>query len=60
VGERIGLPMVGRSGGTDTLLGATVYRERLDTASPVLVTNDQPRFHRLRVGNHQRVEIAGG
>jgi hypothetical protein len=60
VGERIGLPMVGRSGGTDTLLGATVYRERLDGTAPVLLTQDQPRFHRVRAGNHQRVEIAGG
>jgi hypothetical protein len=60
VGERIGLPMVGRTGGTDTLLGATVYRERLDSVAPVLVTTDQPRFHRLRVSNHRRVEVAGG
>jgi hypothetical protein len=60
VGERIGLPMVGRSGGTDTLLGATVYRERLDSTAPVLLTHDQPQFHRLRAANHQRVEIAGG
>jgi hypothetical protein len=60
VGERIGLPMVGRSGGTDTLLGATVYRERPDSTAPVLLTQDQPQFHRLRIGNHRRVEIAGG
>jgi len=60
VGERIGLPMVGRTGGTDTLLGATVYRAPFNAGAPVVLTTDQPRFHRLRAGNHRRVDIAGG
>lgn len=60
VGERLGLPMVGRSGGTNTLLGATVYRSRLDYLAPVSISGAQPRFHRISVLNHQPVEIAGG
>jgi hypothetical protein len=60
VGERLGLPMVGRSGGTDTLLGATIARDRFEMIAPVLVARDQPAFHRIRAANHQPVEIAGG
>lgn len=60
VGERLGLPMAGRSGGTNTLLGATVYRDRIETIAPVLMAGDQPQFHRIRAANHQPVEIAGG
>lgn len=60
VGERLGLPMLGRSGLTDTLLGATVYRSRLETNAPVLITGDQPQFHRIRAANHRAPETAGG
>jgi hypothetical protein len=60
VGERLGLPMVGRAGGTNTLLGATVHRDRFEAIVPVLVARDQPQFHRIQAANHQRVKIAGG
>ncbi|MGH6892340.1 MAG: PAS domain-containing protein [Dongiaceae bacterium] len=60
VGERLGLPMLGRSGQADTLLGATVYGGRTDPNMAVLITGDVPRFHPIKVANHRPVEIAGG
>ncbi len=60
VGERLGLPMLGREGRTNTLLGATVYRSPLDKIAAVRLSDAQPQFHRIRAANHQPVEIAGG
>jgi hypothetical protein len=60
VGERLGLPMLGREGRTNTLLGATVYRSGLDRIVAVRLSNAEPRFHRIRAGNHRAPEIAGG
>lgn len=59
-GERLCLPMLGRSGRTDTLLGATVYRDRMGETASVLVTGDTAQFHRVRAANHAAIEIAGG
>ena len=60
VGERLGLPMLGREGRTNTLLGATVYRSPLDKIAAVRLSNAEPYFHRIRAANHQEPEIAGG
>ncbi len=59
-GERLGLPMLGRSGLADTLLGATVYGGRVDRNGTVLVTGDVPQFYPVRAANHRPAEIAGG
>jgi hypothetical protein len=58
-GERLGLPMIGRSGLTDTLLGATIYGNRLKRGADVLITGDVPQFFPIRAANHQAPEIAG-
>jgi hypothetical protein len=60
VGERLGLPMLGREGQTNTLLGATVYRSPLETIAAVRLSNAEPLFHGIRAANHRSVEIAGG
>ena len=60
VGERLGLPMLGREGATSTLLGATVYRSPLERIAAVRLSNAEPHFHRIRAANHQAPEIAGG
>jgi hypothetical protein len=60
VGERLGLPMLGREGRTSTLLGATVYRSPLDKIAAVRLSSAEPHFHRIRAANHQAVEVAGG
>jgi hypothetical protein len=60
VGERLGLPMLGREGRTSTLLGATVYRSPLEKIVAVRLSNAEPHFHRIRAANHQAPEIAGG
>lgn len=60
VGERLGLPMLGREGRTNTLLGATVYRSPLEKIAAVRLSNADPHFHRIHAANHQPPEIAGG
>ena len=60
VGERLGLPMLGREGRTNTLLGATVYRSPLEKIAAVRLSDAEPNFHRIRAANHQAPEIAGG
>ena len=60
VGERLGLPMLGREGRTNTLLGATVYRSGLDKIAAVRLSSAEPHFHRILAGNHRPPEIAGG
>jgi hypothetical protein len=60
VGERLGLPMLGREGRTNILLGATIYRSPLDKIASVRLSNAEPHFHRIRAANHQAPEIAGG
>ncbi|HEV8391961.1 MAG TPA: PAS domain-containing protein [Dongiaceae bacterium] len=60
VGERLGLPMMGRDGRTNTMLGATVYRSAFDMIAPVRLSDAQPFFHRIGAANHRAPEIAGG
>jgi hypothetical protein len=59
-GERLALPMLGRSGLTDTMLGATIYDERLAHAGVVHVLRNEPSFHPVRAANHRPPQIAGG
>jgi hypothetical protein len=58
-GERLALPMLGRSGVTDTMLGATIYDERLVHAGAVHVLQNEPSFHPVRAANHRPPRIAG-
>jgi hypothetical protein len=59
-GERLGLPMLGRSGLTDTLLGATCYGERITREGGVLLTGDVAEFRPIRAANHRAPRIQGG
>jgi hypothetical protein len=59
-GERLALPMLGRSGLTDTMLGITVYDERMIDASHVHVMGGVPTFYPVRAANHRPPQIAGG
>lgn len=59
-GERLALPMLGRSGLTDTMLGATIYDERAIHSGPVQTLQNEPSFHPVRAANHRPPEIAGG
>ncbi|HET6158130.1 MAG TPA: PAS domain-containing protein [Dongiaceae bacterium] len=59
-GERLALPMLGRSGLTDTMLGATIYEERMVEASAVHVMGGTPTFYLVRAANHRPPQIAGG
>jgi hypothetical protein len=59
-GERLALPMRGRSGLTDTMLGATFYDERTVEPGAVHVMSNEPSFHLVRAANHKPPEIAGG
>lgn len=58
-GERLAMPMIGRSGLTDTMLGATFYDERTIQPGAVHVTSNEPTFHPVRAGNHKPPVIAG-
>ena len=59
-GERLALPMVGRTGLTDTMLGATFYDERPVEPGAVHVLSNEPSFYPVRAGNHRPPQIAGG
>ena len=59
-GERLALPMLGRSGFTDTILGATTYDERLAMMSPIQTLDSEPNFYPVRAGNHRPPRIVGG
>lgn len=59
IGERLGLPMLDRGGGTSILLGGTVYGGHMHDHGLPRVTGDAPEFHLMRAANHRRVEIAG-
>jgi len=59
-GERLAMPMLGRSGLTDTMLGATFYDERMVEPGAVHVMHNEPTFYPVRAGNHQPPQIAGG
>ncbi len=59
-GERLALPMLGRSGVTDTMLGATVYDEHAMDPGSIQVMNNEPAFYRVRAANHRPPQIAGG
>jgi hypothetical protein len=58
-GERLALPMLGRTGLTDTIFGATVYNEFKVETSSVYVTGGEPTFYRFRAANHRPPQIAG-
>jgi len=57
--ERFALPMLGRGGVTDTLLGATVYGGKVERLVDVLITGDVPEFFPVRAGNHKPPVVAG-
>ncbi len=59
-GERLGLPMLGREGATNTLLGGTVYGGHMYDQGPPRITGDTPHFHTIHAANHRIIEIAGG
>ena len=59
-GERLALPMIGRSGLTDTMLGATFYDERAIEPGAVHVVSNEPDFYPVRAANHKPPQIAGG
>jgi hypothetical protein len=66
IGERLGLPMVGRSGKTDTLIGVTCFGGRVGQNSPWVgqnsplnITGDLAEYHRVHATNHRCIEIAG-
>lgn len=59
-GERLALPMLGRTGLTDTMLGATFYDERTVEPGAVHVLRNEPTFHPVRAANHRPPRIAGG
>lgn len=59
-GERLCLPMLGRNGVTNTLLGATVYGARVLPEGETLITGGVPRFFPIRAGNHRPPDITGG
>lgn len=59
-GERLALPMLGRSGLTDTMLGATFYDERTIQPGAVHIMSNEPTFHPVRAANHRPPSIAGG
>jgi hypothetical protein len=58
-GERLALPMLGRGGVTDTLLGATVYGGKVERHADVLVTGDAPEFFPVHAANHKPPVITG-
>ena len=59
-GERLALPMIGRGGLTDTMLGATFYDERTVEPGAVHVLHNEPTFYPVRAGNHRPPQITGG
>lgn len=59
-GERLALPMLGRSGLTDTMLGATYYDERVAEPGATYVFSNEPTFYPVRAANHRPPQIAGG
>jgi hypothetical protein len=59
-GERLALPMLGRSGLTDTMLGATIYGKLMVEAGAVHVAGGEPTFYPVRAANHCPPQIAGG
>lgn len=58
-GERLALPMLGRGGTTDSLLGATVYGGKVERHVDVLITGDAPEFFPVHAGNHRPPVVAG-
>jgi hypothetical protein len=60
-GERLALPMIGRTGLTDTMLGATFYDERTVEPGAVHVLSNEPTFYPVHAANHRPPpQIAGG
>jgi len=59
-GERVGMPMLGRTGSTEAVLGLTIYFESRPRSldDPLLPATEH--FYRIRAANHRAPEIAGG
>jgi hypothetical protein len=58
-GERLGLPMLGRDGTTNTLLGGTIYGGGMYEQGLPRITGDTPHFHTIRAANHRKIDVAG-
>lgn len=58
-GERLGLPMLGRSGTTDTMLGATIYGVAIERGAAPKAAREVVHFHPIRAANHRPTKIAG-
>jgi hypothetical protein len=58
-GERLALPMIGRSGSTDTLIGVTCFAGHINQNGPLNTTGDLAEYHKIQAPNHWHVEIAG-
>jgi hypothetical protein len=56
-GERLSLPMMGRTGLTDTMLGATIYGSRPVESGSVQVTGGVPKFYPFRAANHRPPQV---
>ena len=59
-GERLAVPMLGRTGLTDTLLGVTLYGARMIDKGTVHIMGGEPAFYPVRAANHRPPQIAGG
>lgn len=59
-GERLALPMMGRTGLTDTMLGATVYGGLPTDPGSVQVTGGVPKFYPFRAANHRPPQVDDG
>ncbi|WP_119302465.1 PAS domain-containing protein [Dongia deserti] len=59
-GERLALPMLGRSGLTDTMLGATIYDDHIVAGGAIHVLHNEPVFYAVRAANHRPPQIVGG
>ena len=60
-GERLALPMLGRSGLTDTMLGATLYDERsIEPGAVHVVLSNEPSFYPVRAANHRPPQHISG
>lgn len=58
IGERLALPMLGRTGTTNTLIGMTCYGGTISKSSPLTTTGDVADY-KVTVPNHNFVDILG-
>jgi hypothetical protein len=59
-GERLALPMLGRTGLTDTMLGATFYDDSPVQPGAVHVLSNEPSFYPVRAANHRPPPVIAG